>query len=373
LRLRALVARQFRNLGESAVRFDSDINLIVGGNGQGKTSLLEAIAVLTNLRSFRTARWGAVASYGKREFGLLGEFEGAAGRLRLEQRVELGPPVRRRLLVNRSPASVERYLGLCPIAVLSSSDSDLITGPPAVRRALIDRFAFLLEPSTLGVVRAYQRTLRQRNAALAGPSSGQEVDAWDARLAGAAARLLVRRLRAVESLVAVFETTYSELRGPGFPTVSLSYRGDAWLNEPESPEIVEESYRKRYNATRVRDRHAGHSLEGPHRHDLRIDADDQPAKEVLSSGQIKVVAAALRLATVLHVERERGEQLPVMVDDVDAELDRESFARLAAVLAGDRQLLLTSARGDVVAAAFRQPHVLRMVGGSCCSGSDSGD
>jgi len=373
LRLRALVARQFRNLGESTVRFGGEINLIVGGNGEGKTSLLEAIAVLTNLRSFRTTRWGAVARYGGRDFGLLGEVEGAAGRLRLEQRVELGPPVRRQLLVNGSPAPVERYLGICPIATLSSSDSDLVTGPPAVRRALVDRFAFLLEPSTLGIVRAYQRALRQRNAALAGSSSGQELDAWDLRLAKAAAQLLVRRLRAVDSLVGAFETTYNELRGPGFPAVSLGYRGDAWLNEPESPEKVEESYQKRYNATRVRDRHAGHSLEGPHRHDLRIDADEQPAKEVLSSGQIKVVAAALRLATVHHVERERGEQLPVMVDDVDAELDRESFARLAAVLAGDRQLLLTSAHGDVVAAAFQQPHVLRMVGGSCSSGSDSGD
>lgn len=355
------------------VRFAPETNLIVGGNGEGKTSLLEAIAVLTNLRSFRTSRWGAVARYGTRELALEGEVEGADGSVRLEQVIELGPPVRRQLQVNGGQVPVERYLGICPIATLSSSDAELVTGPPAGRRALLDRFAFLLDPSTLAVVRTYQRTLRQRNAALARAATDQELDVWDLRLSDAGARLLARRRNAVTSLMTAFDLSYATLRGDGFPTVSLGYRGDPWLNEPESPEKLEESYRKRYNVTRVRDRHAGHSLEGPHRHDLRIEADDQPAKEVLSSGQIKVVAAALRLATVLHVERERGERLPVMVDDVDAELDRESFARLAGALAGDRQLLLTSAHSDVVAAAFPTAPVLRMEAGSCHSGSDSGE
>jgi DNA replication and repair protein RecF len=128
---------------------------------------------------------------------------------------------------------------------------------------------------------------------------------------------------------------------------------------------VEESYRKRYNETRVRDRHAGHTQEGPHRHDLCVLAEDRPAREVLSSGQIKVVAAALRLASVFHVERERGEPLPVMVDDVDAELDREVFARLSGVLANQRQLLLTSAHPERVAPAFPEALVMTMESGRC--------
>lgn len=373
MRVRALAARTFRNLGEGAVRLGPDVNLIVGGNGEGKTSLLEAIAILTNLRSFRTTRWGSVARYGERGFALVGEVEGGDGRLRLEQIVELGPPIRRQLLINGAPVSVERYLGVCPVAALSSADSDLVTGPPALRRALIDRFAFLLEPSTLEVVRVFQRALRQRNAALGRGSSDHELDVWDHRLASAAAELLERRERAVGRLIGSFESTYRVLRGSGFPEVAIGYRGEAWLNGSECPEKVEESYRKRYNATRVRDRHTGHSNEGPHRHDLRIEAGDQPAKEVLSSGQIKVVAAALRLATVLHLESERGDRLPVMVDDVDAELDSEAFARMVRVLAGERQLLLTSAHTEVVTAAFPGARLLTMAGGSCHRRSDSGE
>ena len=371
--IRALTARSFRNLGEATARFAAGVNLIVGGNGEGKTNLLEAISVFANLRSFRTVRWSAVARHHHAGFALFGEIGGAQGSLRLEQVVELGPPLRRRLLVNGAPASVERYLSLCPVASLSSADSELVLGPPALRRALLDRLAFLIAPSTLEVVRGFQRTLRQRNAGLAGSSTERELDAWDDRLAASAAELLVRRRGAVAALIEAFQGSYQALRGGGFPAVEVDYRGESWLNGSEIPKEVEESYRKRYNETRVRDRHAGYTQEGPHRHDLRIVAGDRPAREVLSSGQIKVVAAALRLAAVFHVERERGEPLPVMVDDVDAELDREVFARLTRALSSERQLLLTSAHSELVAPAFPEAFVLTMEGGSCRPRAGSGE
>jgi DNA replication and repair protein RecF len=365
LRVRALTAGSFRNLEGTSVGFAPGVNLIVGGNGEGKTSLLEAISVLANLRSFRTARWSSVPRHGHAGFALLGEIEATDGRLRLEQVVEVGPPLRRRLLVNGAPATVERYLSLCPVATLSSADSELVLGAPALRRALLDRLAFLLSPSTLGAVRRFQRTLRQRNAGLAGHASERELDAWDDQLSAAAAGLLLRRQHAVRALTEAFEEAYQLLRGSAFPALALGYRAEPWLNEPQTQAEVEESYRKRYNEGRVRDRHAGHTQEGPHRHDLCIVAGDRPAREVLSSGQVKVVAAALRLATVIHVERERGEPLPVMVDDVDAELDREVFARLTRALANERQLLLTSAHPELVAPAFPEALVLTMERGSC--------
>ena len=371
--IRALAARSFRNLGQAPARFAAGVNLIVGGNGEGKTSLLEAISVLANLRSFRTVRWSAVTCHGHAGFAVLGEIEGRQGSFRLEQAVELGPPLRRRLLVNGAPVPVERYLSLCPVVSLTGADGELVLGAPGVRRALLDRFAFLLAPSTLEVLRRFQRTLRQRNAGLAGAASDRELDAWDDQLAVAAAELLARRRRAVTALAHAFQGAYDALQGAGFPPVALRYRVESWLNGSEITAEVEESYRKRYNETRVRDRHAGHTQDGPHRHDLGIVAGDHPAREVLSSGQIKVVAAALRLATVLHVERERGEPLPVMVDDVDAELDREVFARLTRVLASERQLLLTSAHPELVAPAFPEALVLTMQGGGCRPRAGTGE
>ena len=249
----------------------------------------------------------------------------------------------------------------------------MVTGGPSLRRGLLDRLSFMLDVKTLGEVRAYLRTLRQRNAALSSDSSDTEMDAWDARLAALAALVVERRSAAATRLAQEFTESYRMLRGDGFPEMAVNYRADSWLNGCETTKKLEESYRKRYDVTRIRDRHAGHTLEGPHRHDLKLEADGRPAREVLSSGQIKVVAAALRLATVVQVENEMGEQLPVIVDDVDAELDSAVFLRLTRTLASRRQLLLSSAHGEMVTGFFPEAHVITMEKGNCRSSAASGD
>lgn len=374
MQIREIRTRSFRNLESTTVRFEDGVNLVVGGNGAGKTSLLEAVAVLGNLRSFRSSRWRAVARHGERDFRVEGVVETSAGiRSRLEQVVEVGPPVTRSLMINGGAATTERYLSALPVVALTAADTDLVTGGPSLRRVLLDRLSFMLDMATLAEIRTYLRTLRQRNAALSSDATDSEMDAWDARLAVHAARVVERRMVAAMRLADEFAEVYQRLRGKSFPDITLGYRSDSWLNGCETTIKLEESYRKRYNVTRIRDRHAGHTLEGPHRHDLRLEAGGRPAKEVLSSGQIKVVAAALRLATVVQVERERGEQLPVIVDDVDAELDSAVFSQLTRTLASQRQLLLTSAHGEMVSGFFPDARVIIMESGSCRNGTASGD
>jgi DNA replication and repair protein RecF len=365
LAIRSLTSRNFRNLEPTTVHFGERTNLVLGANGEGKTNLLEALAMLCNLRSFRTARLAAVIRHGAGAFRLEGEFEGGAGPYRLEQVVQLGPPRRRQLKISGSPVSVERYLAQSPVVALSADDTALVDGPPSQRRVFIDRLAFLLEAGTLGDVRSYRRTLRQRNAALESGRSDDELEVWDARLAEAASRVVARRTEAVERLRGGFEQAYRNLASEGFPTMSISYRSERWLNPSQTIEELEESYRKRYNMTRVRDRHAGHTQDGPHRHDLRLEADGRPVKDALSSGQTKIVAAALRLATVAQVERDRDEHPPVIIDDVDAELDSTVFSRLTRSLANDRQLFLSSAHGELVAPVFPGAHVLTVERGGC--------
>ena len=347
MRLIEIRTAGFRNLVSESVSWSGASNLVAGANGQGKTNLLEAIAVLGNLRSFRVPSMRQVVAHGELEFFLEARVETLGGVVRLSQHVTVGPPVRRVLEIGGSAASVAQYLQVFPVFTLSGSDRELVAGGPNARRAFLDRFAFLLENEFFDEIFSYRRTLRQRNAALVSAVGDHEMEVWEARLARAAAVVVHRRRRMSQRLVESFEAIYSELRSDGFPRVDLSYRGEAGLEQAEKVLELEEHYQKRYNETRVRDRRTGFTNEGPHRHDLGLRAGGRTVRHMLSSGQSKVVGAALRLASLTQVERQRGEPLPVIIDDVDAELDTVVLARLIEYLEGERQLFLSSADGGV--------------------------
>jgi DNA replication and repair protein RecF len=333
----------FRNLAPAAVSCAPGANLVAGGNGQGKTNLLEAVTVLGNLRSFRTATMRQIVRHGDTHFLLEGRVKTGDGPIRISQEVSVGPPVRRVLRVAGASVSVAQYLRVFPVFALSGADRELVVGGPAERRSYLDRHTFLLQKEYFDEIRKFNKSLRQRNAALVSAVSDREMEVWEDRLAGAAAVVVMRRRDSCRELFRGFQPIYRDLRGPDFPDLELHYRGEAAFEPAEKVQELEEYYRKRYNETRARDRRTGFTAEGPHRHDLGLRADGRSVRQTLSSGQTKVVAAALRLASLQQVERERSEHLPVIIDDVDAELDAAALSRLIGHLTGDRQLFLSSA------------------------------
>jgi DNA replication and repair protein RecF len=347
VRLIEIKTAGFRNLVSDSISWSGSSNLVAGANGQGKTNLLEAVAVFGNLRSFRVPSMRQVVTHGEVEFFLEGRVETLTGVVRLSQHLKMGPPIRRILEIAGATASVSQYLQVFPVFTLSGSDRELVAGGPGARRAFLDRFTFLLENEFFDEVVNYRRTLRQRNAALASAVDDREMEVWEDRLARTAAAVVHRRRRMSERLIESFEPIYTELRSDGFPRVELSYRGEAGFEQAEKVSELEEHYQKRYNETRVRDRRTGFTSEGPHRHDLGLRADGRTVRHMLSSGQSKVVAAALRLASLTQVEKGRGEHLPVIVDDVDAELDSVVLDRLIEHLEGERQLFFSSANRGV--------------------------
>ena len=343
MRLVEIRVSGFRNLVPAAVTWAAGGNLVAGANGQGKTNLLEAVTVLGNLRSFRSATMRQIVRHGETQFLLEGRVETGAGPVRISQEVSVGPPVRRVLRVAGASASVAQYLRVLPVFALSGADRELVAGGPAERRSYLDRHTFLLEKEYFNEIRQFRNILRQRNAALVNAVSDREMEVWEERLARAAAVVVVRRQHSCRDLIRGFQPIYRDLRGRDFPDLELHYRGEAAFEPAEKVQKLEEYYRKRYNETRTRDRRTGFTGEGPHRHDLGLRADGRSVRQTLSSGQIKVVAAALRLASLQQVERERNEHLPVIIDDVDAELDAAVLSRLIGHLTGDRQLFLSSA------------------------------
>ena len=241
----------------------------------------------------------------------------------------------------------------------------MISGGPEGRRALLDRFVFLVRPAHLQHLRTYRRVLRQRNAALTTGAPDTEMTVWEVPLAAAAARVISGRIRGAAVLQEHFAVVFEALRGGAFPEVEISYRTEPWWNSAADLEKVEDLYQQRYNETRARDRQMGFTVEGPHRHDLSLRSDNRSVRHVLSSGQAKVVAAALKLAALAHIEKERSEHIPVIADDVDAELDCAVLARLIAHLGSERQLFLSSTRDEIAETAMRPTRRMWLKNGIC--------
>ena len=373
MELTHLTVHSFRNLEDSEFLFGEATNVVLGANGAGKTSLLEALVVLGNLRSFRTNSLRRAVRHGENIFRLTGTVAIRGREHRLEEVVDVGPPVARTLRVDGGSVDVEQYLQFFPVFAITGNDRDLITGGPEGRRALLDRFTFLLRPSYLEELRVYRRTLRQRNAALVGGSSDADVEVWETPLAAAAATVVTARHQSATALSELFLEVFEALSPGESPTITVEYRSEPWNTPFEGPERVELLYRQRYNETRTRDRQMGFTGDGPHRHDLSLKTDGRSVRYVLSSGQTKRAAAALRLAMLAQVERERDEHFPVIVDDVDAELDGAALKLLVRRLGNERQLFLSSTSERVAELVGPHGHRIKLENGTRVSQEAASD
>lgn len=348
MELKKLATWQFRNLEEASVDFAPGLNLIFGPNGQGKTNFLEAAAVAGNVRSFRMATVRRMVRHGCGVFRLEAWIDQQGRTTHLRQIVECKAKVIRHFEINGVRVPLTTYLRQFPVFTLSSGGTDLVTGPPEQRRAFIDRMAFLIDSKHIDDLTTFQASLRQRNAALVAQRPTAEMDLWEEGLASAAAAVVDRRFSVINQWKTIFLTKYELLRGQGFPDIRADYRTESAL-EVSNREKVAEFYQRRYNESRVRDSRAGFTLDGPHRHDLVLKAGDHHVRDVLSAGQVKIVAAALWLSNLAEVEERRNELLPVLVDDADAELDDRVFGKLVETLGHSRQVIMTSAHDRGIA------------------------
>jgi DNA replication and repair protein RecF len=356
--LRRLTVQGFRNL--AAQEFDVPAGLIAvfGDNGAGKTNLLEAVAVLGNLVSFRPGPPTSWVQRGESAFNLAGIVSREGTEVDVRQTARAGRVLTRTLFRGSRRLGAAEYLALFPVAVLSSHDRQLVWGPPEERRRFLDRVSFFLQPATLAVVQRYRRALRQRNALLTSGGAEAALDAFEHDLSLLGARLVELRRGAIAALEDALAQELSTL-GWGLSRPNLRY------HSPEGLALADGAG----GATRLRaellrrrreDRVRGHTSVGPHRHDLAISVAGAPAREVLSAGQGKLLATACKLAAVTVAEQARGRVPMVVFDDVDAELDARVLERILARLAAAGQAMLSSAHEEMLLARLPDAAVWRV-------------
>ncbi|MBY0688331.1 DNA replication/repair protein RecF [Microbacterium marinilacus] len=359
-----LSLKDFRNYAEAELELRPGPNVLVGRNGQGKTNLAEAIAYLATLGSHRVSADAPLVLEGKDAAFIRARLAHGERRVTLELQVNKQGSNKAR--IGGSPVRTNELPRYAQVVLFAPEDLQIVRGDPSSRRRFADQLLVQRTPRMSAVLGDYDRTLRQRTALLKsararGMKNAQlpTLDVWDDKLVALGSEIIDARARLAQDLASPVAEAYAAIAGEDHrPQLewALSVRG----GDPESSEVAQggaatrsgataELFRSALQERRAAELERGLTLVGPHRDDLLLRVRGLPVKGYASHGESWSVALALRLASaeLLRAESPGGD--PVLIlDDVFAELDADRRARLAGVVAGYEQVLVTAAvAGDV--------------------------
>ena len=331
-----------RNLQRVTLQDLQGVNVFVGPNGSGKTSILESIHLLGMTRSFRAGSIKSLITHEKESctvFGLTRP-QCAQGPAPVSG-PELPVGVRRDRtgtaqikvggLAVRTLAALAEQL---PLQVITADSFDLLTGPPGARRRFLDWGVFHVEQQFFDQWRRFQRCIKQRNNLLRrGKVQGQELLAWTRDLALSGTAINQYRQSYFQALERCFREIMSGL-APSLDALELRYQ-QGWDRQLTYAEALQQGLSG--------DMEQGYTHSGPQRADIKVLTGGRPAAETLSRGQQKLVVCGLKLAQGRLMSRSAGSRGVYLIDDLPSELDR-AHSRLVCELlsAMDAQVFITS-------------------------------
>jgi DNA replication and repair protein RecF len=376
VRVTSLSVTDFRSYPAAELVLDEGVTAFVGPNGQGKTNLVEAVGYVATLGSHRVATDAPLVRLGAQRAVVRAGVR-RAGRDTLVE-IEIVPGGANRARLNRGPVPRAReVLGVLRTVLFAPEDLALVKGDPDGRRRFLDDLLVARAPRFAGVRSDYERVVRQRNALLksagaairGGRGDVRTLDVWDSHLATAGAELLAGRLRLVSLLAPDVAKAYAQV-SDGQGEASIGYR--TTLGEDLAPgplldrDLLAARLLEALARARPQELERGVSLVGPHRDDLQLNLGPFPAKGFASHGESWSFALALRLASYELLRADGGpdgDGEPVLVlDDVFAELDTGRRERLAALVSGAEQVLVTAAVPQDVPEALEGARVDVMAG-----------
>ncbi len=314
--------------------------MFVGGNGQGKTSLLEGLCIAATGRSFRTDQIREVVQNGA--VGLSVNAQVNDDGLLREQIVTIGSTGRQVFIDGKRVASMATYATHTPIVVFFPNDLDLVTGSAATRRSLLDRIALYTDPVSQECRLAYARALRHRQRLLEKNDDAKALPAFEAIVAEQGLRYAQAHAEAAKNLCQYLSEIFAVLCAH-----SLSLEVQFVGIEP----INADAYRQELARRRASDRQRKRPSLGPHRDDLQLSLCGRSARHHASQGQQRLLALAIKLAELKCIQVARQAHPILLLDDVVSELDLPRTASVFEWLRETQsQVFLSTPRHDVVAA-----------------------
>ena len=360
----------FRNYRRLTLDVPPGPSVIVGGNGQGKTNLLDALHILASAQSLRPgpeAAWVRFDAPPAEGFARLhAEVESAASPSVVEMIVARTRPddgeasgVRRRARVDGVLTRLADLPGRLMAVSFAPSDLNLWTGAPSGRRRWLDLAVAQIDSTYTAHLTTYENLLTRRNALLRRLQGGlgrpTELEFWDDRISEPAVEVTSARARYLARVRAPVNLGFEAMRGGA--RLDLAYRANGLGLDPDG-------FRAALLKRRNQDVQRGTSGLGPHRDDLEARLDTRPLAHVGSRGQLRLAALALKLGQHDVAYKQRNERPVLLLDDIAAELDPAHRRLLIDQLPADAQALVTTADPDLLnETALRHAAHYRVVAG----------
>lgn len=299
----------FRNISTSAISPASGINLIVGENGSGKTSLLEAIYLLAMGRSFRSRNLKHLIQHGYEHCQVFG---------RIDRTIPLGIQLSGtsgvQIRLNNAPLKKLSELVLhLPLQYIPANCHQFFEQGPKFRRKVVDWGLFHVEHDFLFHWQSYRKVLQQRNAALRAKKSNKEVSLWDGQLISYGLRLTQYREAYLKDVLQLFQYWFTQICND-YKSASFELRyTPGWPKNTELSAALQSGI--------DRDQVLGYSRNGPHAADWSIKINGADPVELLSRGQQKLFYLAISFAQLSLLTKRRQQTSILLIDDISSELD----------------------------------------------------
>lgn len=339
--LTSVSLKDFRSHLNSSINFSNGLNYIIGGNGQGKTSILEAVYYLCTTKSNLSRSDSEAIRFNQDAFQITGRFNDM---IKDEVKIIFSSTENKKFyylnnkLLNRASDIIGRF----PVVVLTPSDHAITQGPPAERRKLVDSIIAQASSNYLNNIIDYNKTLRQRSALLyklretRRTSDYTELESWTEKLISTGTEIIIYRKKFILEYSEYLIQSYSQIMND-LETPSIKY---SFLEEYDGDDI-KKKFESLITSRREEEIRRGVNLVGPHRDDFILEINGYNIKSFGSQGQNKTFQTAMRFAEFFYL-KDVSDKTPIfLLDDVFGELDAFRAIKISEYLRKVGQAIIT--------------------------------
>lgn len=339
--LSSIQLKNLRNHKNISLAFSDGLNYIVGENGAGKTTILEAIYYLCTTKSIFAKTDSEVVSFNEEEFEIVGELRDKSNST---VRVYFSQAENKKYYFdnNKNVTRLSEVIGKYPVVLLTPADHSITQGSPADRRKFVDSIISQVSSTYLKILIDYNRCLRQRASLLNQVKEGRrkdvdiEIKAWTEKLITSGVEIIKHKIIFLKDFIDHFKESYKKiLKEKEIPNIEYRY-----LNNSRRADVHQE-FVEQLNSLKGEELRRGTNLVGPHRDEFVFRINDVNLKQFGSQGQHKTFQTALRFAEFFYIKSATGKSPLLLLDDVFGELDAERVSKISSYLPEVGQTFIT--------------------------------